>query len=166
MFSLKPISHEGLPAALQKAERYRFLNDSAAAESICRDVLAVDGENQAAVVMLLLSITDQFADRLEERVHEAREMVPRLHDEYTRRYYSGILCERRAMAQIRGGRLGAGEMAYESLEEAMGWYERAEELRPPGNDESMLRWNTCARVLSGHPHLRKRIAEEFEPALE
>jgi len=39
---LKPITHEGIPAALQKAERYRLLNDSSAAESICLDVLEID----------------------------------------------------------------------------------------------------------------------------
>ena len=37
-----------------------LLNEPAQAESICKDVLAVDPENQAAVVMLLLALTDQF----------------------------------------------------------------------------------------------------------
>ena len=36
---LKPISKEALPAALQKAERYRLINQSWAAESICLDAL-------------------------------------------------------------------------------------------------------------------------------
>ena len=58
--NLKPITHEGIPSALQKAERYRLLNDSAAAESICLDVLDVDPGNQEALVSLLLAITDQF----------------------------------------------------------------------------------------------------------
>jgi len=44
--NLKPITHQGIPAALEKAERYRLLNDSAAAESICLDVLDVDPKNQ------------------------------------------------------------------------------------------------------------------------
>ena len=49
MHSLKPITLAGVPAALQKAERYRLLNDSSAAESICLDVLEVDGSNQQAL---------------------------------------------------------------------------------------------------------------------
>jgi hypothetical protein len=29
----------------------------------------------------------------------------------------------------------------------MAWFEKAEEIRPPGNDDSVLRWNTCARII-------------------
>ena len=39
-------------------------------------------------------------------------------------------------------------MAAEWLREAMQWYERAEAMRPPGNEEAILRWNTCARLLN------------------
>ncbi len=60
MFELKPISRDGIPEALSKAERYRLLNEPWQAESICHDVLAVEPEHQQAVVMLLLSLTDQF----------------------------------------------------------------------------------------------------------
>ena len=38
-FTLKPISKEAIPRAIQKAERYRLINQSWAAESICRDIL-------------------------------------------------------------------------------------------------------------------------------
>jgi hypothetical protein len=30
----------------------------------------------------------------------------------------------------------------------MSWYEKAEKLRPSGNDDALLRWNTCARLLN------------------
>ena len=46
MFELKPLSREAFPAALEKAERYRLLNEPLEAESICRDILAVDPDNQ------------------------------------------------------------------------------------------------------------------------
>ena len=94
--NLKPISIAGVPAALQKAERYRLLNDSSAAESICLDVLAVDPENQAALTTLLLALTDQFGVEAGEATRRAMEVVPRLRDEYRRAYYAGIICERRA----------------------------------------------------------------------
>ena len=42
---LKRISQAALPAALAKAERYRLLNEPEQAESICRDVLAVEPKN-------------------------------------------------------------------------------------------------------------------------
>ena len=96
MFTLKRISPSGVAAALQKAERYRLLNDSSAAESICRDIVEIDPENQQALIVLLLSITDQFIDDLGDGLRRAREVLPRLRDEYKRAYYSGIICERRA----------------------------------------------------------------------
>src|SRR5262245_50163161 len=118
---LKPITREGIPAALQKAERYRLLNDSSAAESICLDVLDIDPGNQEAVVSLLLAITDQFGDELAEHVHRARDVLPRLTDEYERVYYAGIICERRARAQLHRGALGSAEVAAEGFRDAMRW---------------------------------------------
>jgi tetratricopeptide (TPR) repeat protein len=166
VFTLKRISASGVPAALQKAERYRLLNDSSAAESICRDIIAVDPDNQQALIVLLLSITDQFPDELGDGLRRAREVLPRLRDDYKRAYYAGIICERRAKVQRRQSTPGSGSMAYESFREAMEWYEKAESMRPDGNDESILRWNTCARVLASDDHLRPRPVEQYEPVLE
>jgi hypothetical protein len=58
MFELKRLSDEAIPAALEKALRYRLLNEPAEAESICHDVLRIDPENQQALVVLLLALTD------------------------------------------------------------------------------------------------------------
>ena len=166
MHTIKRISASGVPAALQKAERYRLLNDSSAAESICRDIIEVEPENQQALVVLLLSITDQFHEDLGDGVRRAREVLPRLKDEYKRAYYAGIICERRAKVQRWQSIPGSGSMAYDSFVEAMEWYEKAEAMRPAGNDEAILRWNTCARVLDSDPHLRPRPVEQYEPVLE
>ena len=166
MFTLKRISASGVPAALQKAERYRLLNDSSAAESICRDIIEVDPDNQQALIVLLLSITDQFPDELGDALRRAREVLPRLRDEYKRAYYAGIICERCAKVQRRQTTPGSGSMAYDSFHEAMAWYEKAESIRPSGNDEAILRWNTCARVLASYDHLRPRPVEQYEPVLE
>ena len=166
MFPLKRISPSGVPAALQKAERYRLLNDSSAAESICRDIVEIEPDNQQALVVLLLAITDQFGDDLGDSVRRAREVLPRLKDEYKRAYYAGIISERRAKAQRRQSIPGSGSMAYESFRDAMEWYEKAEAMRPAGNDEAILRWNTCFRVLAADDHLRPRPAEQYEPVLE
>ena len=161
---LKPITSAGVPAALQKAERYRLLNDSACAESICLDVLQVDPENQQALVTLLLSITDQFDEEGADGVQRAREVLPRMKDEYKRAYYAGIICERRAKAQLHSHALGAADVASDWFHQAMSWYEKAESLRPAGNDESILRWNTCARMLSKHERVREPL--DYEPVLE
>jgi hypothetical protein len=37
-----------------------LLNEPAEAESICHDVLRIDPENQQALIVLLLTLTDQF----------------------------------------------------------------------------------------------------------
>jgi hypothetical protein len=165
-FDPKPISRASVAAALKKAERYRLINDPSSAESICLDVLAVDPENQHAVVTLILAITDQFAAGPTEGVRRARELLPRLHDEYKRAYYAGIVCERCAKAQLRPQTPGAGEMAYHWLREAMSWYEKAEAQRPAGNDESILRWNTCVRMLNRNDQLRPGTQEPVELSLE
>jgi hypothetical protein len=164
MFELKPISREAIPEALSKAERYRLLNEPWQAESICLDVLRVDPEHQHALRTLLLSLTDQFGKGVSQS--RAREVAPKLHSEYERAYYAGIICERWAEALLRQGAPGAGFSAYESLRDAMAHYDRAEALRPPGNDEALLRWNTCARILMRNRELRPRGAEAFEPSFE
>jgi hypothetical protein len=160
---LKPISTAGIPAALQKAERYRLLNDSSAAESICLDILAVDPANQQALVMLLLAITDQV-DAAEDAVTRARDVLPRLTDEYKRRYYAGIISERKAKAILRRGVMGSEAVAHDWFRDAMRWYEKAEAIRPQGNDEAILRWNTCVRLLGRH-EVAAPTRDEFEPAL-
>jgi hypothetical protein len=164
MPELKSITRAGVAAALHKAERYRLLNDSSAAESICLDVLEVDPDNQTALVTLLLSITDQFGDELADAVRHARDVLPRLRDEYKRAYYAGIVCERCAKAHLRRGALGSADVAADWFHEAMTWYAKAEALRPPDNDEAILRWNTCVRMLGKHE--RVSGPEEYEPALE
>ncbi|HKG92205.1 MAG TPA: hypothetical protein VKA84_09950 [Gemmatimonadaceae bacterium] len=168
MFDLKPITREGVPAALQKAEHYRLINDPSAAESICLDILGVDPENQQALIALLLSITDQFGGEIgaAQGAQRARELAARIRDEYRRTYYTGIIWERAAKAHMRQGRPGSGTTAYQWFREAMEWYERAERMRPPGNDEAILRWNTCARVLTENPHLTPPREEAYEPSFE
>ena len=165
-FQPKPITKEAIPTALQKAERYRVINDPTSAESICLDVLAVSPDNQQALVTLLLAITDQFGPAPTEGVRRAREVLPRLQDEYKRAYYAGIICERCAKAQLRSGAPKSGEMAYHWLREAMSWYEKAESQRPTGNDEAILRWNTCGRLLARYPQLKPGTEEPLPLSLE
>ena len=147
MFQLKPLSREGIPAALEKAMRYRLLNEAGEAESICHDVLQIDPENQDALVILLLAMTDRFGKSYAVGVTQAQEILPRLRGEYERCYYAGIICERRAKALLQGGAPGSGFQAYEFLRDAMEWYEKAESARQPGNDDALLRWNACARII-------------------
>jgi len=60
MFELKLLTKVAVPKALERAERYRFLNEPGEAESICLDVLRVEPDNQKALITLLLALTDQI----------------------------------------------------------------------------------------------------------
>jgi hypothetical protein len=165
MFELKPLTRDAVPKALEKADRYRLLNEPAEAESICLDILATDPDNQRALVTLILALTDQFGQRRfavgEER---CEELLARLRDEYERAYYTGVVCERRAKNAFHT-RMG-GSAPYEWFSDAMSWYERAEQIRPPGNDDALLRWNTCARIFQHNPDLEPQEEERVEPFLE
>jgi hypothetical protein len=165
-FKPKPISKEAIPAALEKAERYRLLNEPVQAESICLDVLAVEPDNQRAIVTQVLAITDNLQTQLSEGAQRARTLVASLGDEYRRAYYTGIVAERHALAVMAKGAPRAGERAYELIREAMEFYEKAEAMRPAGEDEAILRWNTCARLLARIPHLLPPAKEEYEPGFE
>lgn len=147
MFKLKPLSIQAIPAALEKADCYRFLNEPLEAESICLDILEVDPQNQKALTTLLLSLTDQFGRELSRPFSRAREILNRLEDEYCRFYFDGIICERRAKVHLERGGPGSGHMAYEWLRQAMDAYEKAIDKRLAGNDDAVLRWNACARII-------------------
>jgi hypothetical protein len=163
-FELKAVSPEAVARALAKAERYRLLNEPGEAESICRDVLQVEPDNQEAVTALVLALTEQFHDDA-SRVVDAFATVGQLRDEYERAYYSGIVTERRAKARLRHGMPGCGPQAYEWLREAMNWYEKAEAIRPAGNDDARLRWNACARLIMRDRHLVPIAEDRGEPLL-
>src|SRR5216110_2448225 len=118
MFELKPLSESAIPRAMAKAERYRLLNEPQEADSICRDILSADPDNQEVLAMLLLSITDQFARGSDRIVSEAH---------------------------LKGG--GHTGSASGWFLEALQWYQKAQALSPPGNEDAILRWNACVRFL-------------------
>lgn len=163
-FELKPLSSAAIPAALEKAHRYRLLNEPWQAESICEDVLRVDPQNQTALVTLLLAITDQFGEQVS--CARAREVLASMHGEYERAYYAGIISERSARARMREALPGSNFKVYEDFADAMRSYERAEAVRPEGNDDAVLRWNTCARTLASHHDLRPQPEEILTPVLD
>jgi hypothetical protein len=162
MFELKKITRESIPVAIEKAERYRLLNEPTLAESICADILEIDPQNNKAIVISLLAITDQFESS--DQVTRARQMLSRLTGEYEQHYYEGIICERQGRAIFLKNKSYAFA-AYDWLRDAMDHYEQAETIRPTGNDDSILRWNTCARMIMQN-HLQPKKEEYVEPPLE
>ena len=166
IFELKTLSPEAVPRALAKAERYRLLNEPGEAESICRDALTADPGNQDALLMLLLALTEQFDDDATAAVIEARTCAAQIPGEYERAYYTGIIWERRAKARLKRSALDCGPRAYEWLREAMSFFERAEAIRPAGNDDARLRWNACARLIMRDRRLVPDAVPRREPLLQ
>ncbi len=151
---LKPMSKAAVPAALAKAEHYRLLNDPRQAESICLDVLLVDPDDQKALVVLVLALSDQLERRKDAGVRQAREYLARVRDVYQRTYFDGLLCERRAYTVFATQQPAAAGAAYGWFRQAMDRYAEAERMRPPDNDDAILRWNSVVRMLRRHPELK------------
>src|SRR6185436_8410465 len=129
MFELKPLSQAAIPAALEKAMRYRLLNEPGEAESICLDVLAADPDNQEAVITLLLALTDRFSKGYGVSDTQAKELLAKIKSEYERAYYSGIFAERRAKTKLTQNTPDCRFQAHDLFREAMHWFEKAEAVR-------------------------------------
>lgn len=164
-FKLKPLSKDAIEGALRKAEHYRLLNEPRLAESICLDILAVEPSHQQANIVLLLSLTDQFGRASSKAAKQALEIASRLEDEYACIYYTGIIHERQASTALHSGLPGSDFDACEWYLEAMDCYERADALAPERNDDTVLRWNTCARIIMQY-NLQERPEDDSRQELE
>ncbi len=167
MSVLKTISKESIPRALDKAERYRLLNEPFFAESICLDVLLVSPDDQQALTIYVLALTDQFNLGVEDQgAARASRAIARMTSEYARAYYTGIVSERRAAATLHRGGYGAGSAAWHDIQDAIAAYEKADALQTDdGNDDAILRYNTCLRLIEVH-RLRAPTPETGELPLE
>jgi hypothetical protein len=165
MFELKQIHPDAIPKALERAHFYRLLNEPGAAESICLDVLEIEPDNQQALVTLLAAMTDRFNKSYAVSAAKAKDILPRIKDDYQRTYYAGLICERQARARLQQGGPGANHDAYGWLRDAMEHFEKAQVIRPEGNDDSILRWNACARLIMQN-NLSARAKDASEPYLE
>jgi hypothetical protein len=163
-FELKTISKAGIPEAISKAELYRSLNEPEDAESICCDILAVEPEHQLALRLLGLAITDQFCGDASDRHREAGSLFQKLTANYERLYYTGLLHERRAKAQMRVGR--PLHTLVPLFAEAMRCFGEAEIIHPPNNDDAVLRWNRCARLLQNNPGFQEEKESEVFDAID
>jgi hypothetical protein len=164
MVELKKISMAAIPKAIEKADRYRIINDSHQAESICMDILAQDPGNQKALIILVLAITDQFDDDESATYKKAKGYAAKIASDYERHYYFGVIAERMARSVLRKHVPRAKFIAYEWTHEALHFYEKAENLdHPEGEDEAILRWNTCQRLIESEG--LQKDPEDDEPQL-
>ena len=165
MNALKPISRDAIPRALEKAERYRMLNEPFFAESICLDVLTADPAHQRALAIYVLSLTDQFKASMGS-APKARAALERFSSQFDRLYYAAIISERSAVALLESRRSGVGDAAWFHLSDAMKSYEHADAVQPDAtNDDALLRYNTCVRLLEAH-RLKEPTEDRHDYPLE
>ncbi|WP_417550766.1 hypothetical protein [Methylophaga sp.] len=144
--NLHDIHAESIELALDRARQYRSLLEPEIAESICLDILNIEPENQAALVVYILALTDQISISGSQSPFQDIEVaIAKLTSEYKQIYYTGIVLERRARFMLTQPMSRA--FAYDYFIKALESYQQAEQMRPDHNDESILRWNSCVRTI-------------------
>jgi hypothetical protein len=155
MVELKKITTEAVPSAIDMAKAYRLLNEPQEAESICMDILAVVPDHQDAQITMLLALTDMFGSiGLNPSFDKAMAIVQKLDDQYCKAYYSGIVYEKRAKYHHMQGGPGSGEVAHDWFAKAMHAYGTALNSCDPDNQDAVLRWNSCARIMNSDPSVK------------
>ncbi|MEQ9219362.1 MAG: hypothetical protein RLO17_15030 [Cyclobacteriaceae bacterium] len=162
-FTLKPIRKEGIPRALEKVQQYRLLNEPMEAESICRDILAIEPDNQEAIIKLVLTLSDGFGAG--KSANEANELIEKIDSKYHRQYYKALILERQGKATLVKAYPRCEYDAYEWLREAILEFEKADQLSEPDNNDAILRRNTCVRIIMER-QLSPRPEDTSYPILE
>ena len=158
---------EAISAALDKAKRYRLLNEPDDAESICLDILASEPDHQEALSTLLLALTDKFPHSgINPAFEQAEKIVPKLDNSYSKSYYLGVIFERRAKYHLKQGGPGGGTAAYDWFVKAMESFSEALSANDPKNQEAVLRWNSCARILNSRPDVKSDESSGAEMMLD
>ncbi|HEC58032.1 hypothetical protein LCGC14_0627240 [marine sediment metagenome] len=144
--NLHDIHANSIDLALDRARQYRSLLEPEMAESICLDILNIDQDNQQALVLYILSLSDQLHHPDKQAQSKViQQAIEKLDSEYRRYYYAGLLSERQARFLL--SQPMSRSFAYDYFIEALQNYQLAEQMRPENNDEAILRWNSCIRTI-------------------
>lgn len=158
--TLHDIHADSIDLALDKARQYRSLIEPEMAESICLDILNIDEDNQSALVIYILALTDQIQHQDKQtQIKVIQQAIEKLDSQYRRDYYTGLLNERQArflMSQPM-----SRSFAYGYFIEALKSYQQAEQSRPQHNDEAILRWNSCIRTIEKEKLEPRRDSEDI-----
>jgi hypothetical protein len=158
----KQLGKEAIPAAIEKAKQYRLLNEPSAAQSICLDILEVEPDNQEALVIIILAMTDRLTRDYSVGDAQINTYLARLSDEFQKAYYTGIVYERRAKAILKKGAIGSEATVYELFRQAMEWFEKAESLSSEQDDNAILRYNHCLRIINSNGLAPQERSHDFD----
>ena len=144
--SYHTIDKNSIEDVLERAKQYRSLLQPEVAISICLDIFAVDKDNQNALVIYILALTDQLVQS-ESKIHHKKitESIKKLDSEFLRHYYSGIFLERQARGLLINSM--SRSFAYEAFIEAIEEFEIAEKMAPKHCADPILRYNSCLRTI-------------------
>jgi len=157
---LHDIHADAIESALDKARQYRSLLEPEIAESICLDILNIDDNNQQALVIYILALTDQLHHtEKQSQIKQLQKTIARLDSEYEQHYYTGIMNERRARFLI--SQPMSHSFAYADFVAAIAAYEQAEKLSPEHNDDAILRRNSCIRTIEKEKLQPRRDSEDI-----
>lgn len=157
---LHTIHPDAIESALEKAKQYRSLLEPEIAESICLDILHIDENNQCALVIYILALTDQFHHtEKQSQIRAIQKAIEKLDSEYQRHYYTGLLNERRARSLI--SQPMSHSFAYDYFMEALESYQQAGKTSPEHNDDAILRWNSCIRTIQQQKLQPRRDSEDI-----
>lgn len=149
MLQFKHIPKESIPEAIAKAKHYRLLNEPWQAESICRDILRIEPNHQETLVILLLSITDQFdAHVCMTSIIEAKKLCKSMQSKYEKWFYKALVEECSGKASLKRDTPRSEYIAYEYYSKAIEFYEKSEKNQPKGNLDCILRRNACIRAIN------------------
>ncbi len=148
------IHQDTIGAVLDKARQYRSLLEPELAISICLDVFAVDENNQDALVIYILAMTDLY-NHANAKVcpQTINESIAKLTSEFERTYYTGITLERKARALLKNAM--SRSFAYNLFIQAIKIYDQAQQIAPKQRDDAILRYNACVRTIKNE-HLSPR----------
>jgi len=140
------IDKDSIEDVLERAKQYRSLLQPDMAISICMDIFAVDKNNQDALVIYILALTDQLSQS-ESKVHQKKitDSIKRLDSKFLQHYYSGIFFERQARSLLKHSM--SRSFAYEAFIEAIAEFEIAEKKAPEHCADPILRYNSCIRTI-------------------
>ncbi len=138
-------------SALDKAKQYRLLLEPELAVSICLDIFNIDKKHQETIIVYILALSDNLSKQKNDtKIFDAIKLLT---SEYHKKYYTGIYHERKALSLMKGNM--SASFAYNLFTKAMDFYKQAIEISADDNDDAILRYNSCIRIIQ-HNRLSPR----------
>ncbi len=139
------IHKTAIPNVLKKAKQYRLLLEPDLAISICIDIFAIDANNQEALIIYILALTDKLSNGCKVTDKKILDTIAKLSTKFYKDYYTGIFLEKKARAMLKNTM--SKSFAYAAFMQAIKAYKQAEKLADKDCSDAILRYNSCLRTI-------------------